>query len=307
MSDPRCWRRPGSSPPLADPAITVVSLIATGDGDLACDDSFVPPRDRPRIHAGRQFRVLGAGTCRSPHHKTGADCGPASPKRARPRPRRKRRPTDRHCRALPGSTTRRRFHTLGAGSCRSPHHETGAEKGPPNPHHETGAGPKRSAAQPTGAGPKRSAAQPTGAGSKRSAAQPTGADPKRSAAQPTGSARAARAPRQQHSAPVPPTRRRNMPEPTPRNRRRVRPASPAAKLDARKKRTAVPTGTPRTPRQQHARAPHPERDAHRPSYERPNGSSPAGRGAAGPYPTTLARTAAENSAGCSITLGAAIR
>ena len=214
MSDPRCWRRPGSSPPLADPAITVVSLIATGDGDLACDDSFVPPRDRPRIHAGRQFRVLGAGTCRSPHHKTGADCGPASPKRARPRPRRKRRPTYRH---------------------------------------------------------------------------PT------------------RTPRQQHSAPVPHTRRRNMPEPTPRNRRRVRPASPAAKLDARPKRTAVPTGTPRTPRQQHARAPHPERDAHRPSYERPNGSSPAGRGAAGPYPTTLARSAAQNSAGCSITLGTAIR
>jgi hypothetical protein len=39
MSDPRCWPRPGSSLPLADPAIPVVSIIATANGDLACDDA----------------------------------------------------------------------------------------------------------------------------------------------------------------------------------------------------------------------------------------------------------------------------
>jgi len=118
-------------------------------------------------------------------------------------------------RALPGSSTRRQFHTLGAGTCRSPHHETGAEKAPPNP--------------------QQCATQ---------AAMETTAN---------------------------------------RTALRALPGSSTREL--------------RTP----------ERDAHRPSYERPNGSSPAGRGAAGPYPTTLARSAAENSAGCSITLGAAIR
>jgi len=37
-SDPRYWPRPGSSPPSANP-VPMVSLIATGSGDLACDDA----------------------------------------------------------------------------------------------------------------------------------------------------------------------------------------------------------------------------------------------------------------------------
>lgn len=39
MSDAKCWPRPGSSLPLADAAIAMISLIATASGALACDDA----------------------------------------------------------------------------------------------------------------------------------------------------------------------------------------------------------------------------------------------------------------------------
>ena len=285
MSDPRCWRRPGSSPPLADPAITVVSLIATGDGDLACDDSFVPPRDRPRIHAGRQFRVLGAGTCRSPHHKTGADCGPASPKRARPRPRRKRRPTDRH----PTRTPRQQH------SAPVPHtrRRNMPEPTPQNRRREGSAGPaprnrrrsKRSAAQPTGASPKRSAPNRPAlhalhvhpGSSTRRRSHRLGAGTCRSPHHETGAEKGPPNPQQQCATQAAMETTANRPA-----------------LHAHSQAAAGASSAPPT-----RRAPA--------SYERPNGSSPAGRGAAGPYPTTLARSAAQNSAGCSITLGTSIR
>ena len=187
-------------------------------------------------------------------------------------------------RALPGSSTRRQFHTLGAGTCRSPHHKTGAEKGPPDPHHETGAA--QSDRRPNRRAPAQSDRRPTDRHCTRctcTQAAALGAGPTDSAPEHAGA---------------------HITKPAPRRVRRTR---SNARRRPRWRRRPTDRHCTRTPRQQHTRAPNPERDAHRPSYERPNGSSPAGRGAAGPYPTTLARSAAENSAGCSITLGAAIR